>query len=41
MNREQAKRLIISTFENPFDKERFSNFIANLLKTYDRGKALG
>ncbi|MFZ8801856.1 MAG: class I SAM-dependent DNA methyltransferase, partial [Candidatus Calescibacterium sp.] len=40
MNREQAKRLIISTFENPFDKERFSNFIANLLKTYDRGKAL-
>jgi hypothetical protein len=41
MNREQAKRLIISTFENPFDKELFSNFIANLLKTYDRGKALG
>jgi hypothetical protein len=40
MNREQAKRLIISTFENPFNKELFSNFIANLLKTYDRGKAL-
>jgi hypothetical protein len=40
MNREQAKRLIIDTFENPFDKGRFSNFIANLLKTYDREKAL-
>jgi len=40
MNREQAKRLIIDTFENPFNKERFSNFIANLLKTYDREKAL-
>jgi hypothetical protein len=40
MNRDQAKRLIIDTFENPFDKELFSNFIANLLKTYDRKKAL-
>jgi hypothetical protein len=40
MNREQAKRLIISTFENPFDKEQFTDFITNLLKTYDRKKAL-
>jgi len=40
MNREQAKKLIIETFENPFDKGKFINFINNLLKTYDRSKAL-
>jgi hypothetical protein len=40
MNREQAKRLIIDTFENPFDKEQFTDFITHLLKTYDRKKAL-
>lgn len=32
MNREQAKRLIIETFENPFDKYKFTKFIKNLLK---------
>jgi len=40
MNREQAKELVIDTFEKPFDKECFSTFIANLLKSYDRTKAL-
>ncbi|CUS96601.1 Eco57I restriction-modification methylase [Candidatus Chrysopegis kryptomonas] len=40
MNRGQAKRLIIETFENPFNKEKFVKFISNLLKSYDRGKAL-
>ncbi len=40
MNRDQAKNLIIKTFENPFDKNNFVNFIANLLKSYDRGKVL-
>ncbi|MGC9093965.1 MAG: Eco57I restriction-modification methylase domain-containing protein, partial [Bacteroidota bacterium] len=40
MNREQAKNLIIETFENPFKKERFVEFIANLFKSYDRTKAL-
>ncbi|MFN3406584.1 MAG: class I SAM-dependent DNA methyltransferase, partial [Caldimicrobium sp.] len=38
MDREQAKRLIIETFENPFDKSRYIEFISNLLKTYDRTK---
>ncbi|MCM8782690.1 MAG: arginine--tRNA ligase [Candidatus Omnitrophica bacterium] len=38
MHRDQAKRLIIETFENPFDKDKFAEFIANLLKTYDRTK---
>lgn len=32
MNREQAKRLIIETFENPFNKDKFTKFIKNLLK---------
>lgn len=40
MNREQAKTLIKGTFEDAFDKSAFRNFIANLLKTYDRGKNL-
>ncbi len=40
MNREQAKSLIIDTFENPFDKDKFVKFITNLLKSYDREKAL-
>ncbi len=34
MNREQARRLIIETFENPFDKDRFVSFLKNLLKTF-------
>lgn len=40
MNREEAKRLICKTFENPFDKEFFKKFIINLLKDYDKEKAL-
>ncbi len=35
MNREQAKNLIIETFENPFDKGNFDDFINNLLKNFD------
>ncbi|MCM8808128.1 MAG: BREX-1 system adenine-specific DNA-methyltransferase PglX, partial [Candidatus Omnitrophica bacterium] len=35
MNREQAKRLIINTFENPFNKTQFINFLKNLLKSYE------
>jgi len=40
MNREQAKRLIIEVFENSFNKQNFINFMTNLLKSYDRTKAL-
>jgi len=40
MNREEAKNLVIQTFENKFDKEKFIRFIANLFKKYDRSKAL-
>ena len=35
MDREQAKELIRDTFESPFDKGRFVNFIKNLLNTID------
>jgi len=40
MNREQAKNIIINTFENSFDRSSFINFITNLLKSYDRTKIL-
>ncbi|MGC8766347.1 MAG: hypothetical protein ACP5QP_01425, partial [Brevinematia bacterium] len=40
MNKEQAKNLIIETFEKAFDKGNFVKFIANLLKRYDRTKIL-
>ncbi|MCM8784840.1 MAG: transposase [Candidatus Omnitrophica bacterium] len=40
MDREQAKSLIIETFENPFNKDNFIKFITNLLKSYNREKAL-
>ena len=40
MNTEQAKNLIIQTFENSFDKTNFTKLISNLLKTYDRTKAI-
>ncbi len=40
MNREQAKNLIIETFENPFNEDNFVKFIVNLVKSYDRTKAL-
>jgi hypothetical protein len=31
MDKEQARRIISETFENPFDKDRFQGFIKNLL----------
>jgi len=31
MNRQQAQRIIQETFENPFEKDRFANFVRNLL----------
>ncbi len=40
MNKEQAKELIIQTFEKSFDKEKLVKLITNLLKSYDRSKAL-
>ncbi|WP_353684050.1 TaqI-like C-terminal specificity domain-containing protein [Thermodesulfovibrio sp. 3907-1M] len=40
MNREQAKKIIVETFENPFNKSNFVNFVTNLLKSYNRTKAL-
>lgn len=39
MNREQAKKLIRETFEAPFDKEKYSRFVSNLLKRIDFSKA--
>ncbi len=39
MNREQAKKLIRETFEEPFDKEKYSKFVNNLLKRIDFSKA--
>ncbi|MFN3740116.1 MAG: class I SAM-dependent DNA methyltransferase, partial [Thermodesulfovibrionales bacterium] len=38
MHRDLAKDLIRVTFEDSFDEKRFENFIANLLKDYDRSK---
>ncbi len=35
MDREQTKRIIVNTFENPFDKSNYINFLRNLLKTYE------
>lgn len=32
MNREQARELIINTFERPFDENKFSEFLINLFK---------
>jgi hypothetical protein len=31
MNKQQAREIIKDTFENPFDKARYTNFIKNLL----------
>ncbi|MBE3089822.1 MAG: hypothetical protein IMZ45_02155, partial [Actinobacteria bacterium] len=31
MDKQQAKRIIKETFEQPFDKKRFTAFIKNLL----------
>ncbi|MEO0233903.1 MAG: Eco57I restriction-modification methylase domain-containing protein [candidate division WOR-3 bacterium] len=35
MDKNQAKRLIVETFENSFDKEKFIRFLKNLLKKYE------
>jgi len=35
MNKEQAKKLIIETFENAFNKDTFTYFLRNLLKSYE------
>jgi len=39
MDNEQAKKLVRDTFENPFDKELFLDFIKNLCNKIDEGKA--
>jgi len=35
MNREQARKLIVDVFESSFNKDRYKNFLRNLLKSYD------
>ena len=35
MNREEAKQIIINTFEKPFNKENYIKFLKNLLKFFD------
>ncbi|MBC8484867.1 MAG: class I SAM-dependent DNA methyltransferase, partial [Bacteroidetes bacterium] len=35
MNKQQAQQIIKETFENPFDKGRFTNFIKNLLNSFN------
>jgi hypothetical protein len=39
MDKEQAKKLVRETFENPFNKERFTIFIKNLCSKIDESKA--
>ncbi|MEA3415968.1 MAG: class I SAM-dependent DNA methyltransferase, partial [Thermodesulfobacteriota bacterium] len=39
MDKKQAQELIKETFESPFDKVRFTNFIKNLLNSIDKSKA--
>jgi hypothetical protein len=39
MNKQQAQELIKETFESPFDKVRFTNFMKNLLNRIDESKA--
>jgi hypothetical protein len=39
MDKQQARNLIKTTFEQPFDKVRFISFIKNLLNSYDETKA--
>ncbi|HQJ74605.1 MAG TPA: hypothetical protein PKW14_03365, partial [Bacteroidota bacterium] len=40
MNPQQAKELIIKTFENSFNKEVFVKFLSNLLKKIDNNSFL-
>jgi len=37
MDKHQARKIIAETFESPFDKGRFTNFIKNLLNRIDEG----
>ncbi len=37
MDKQQAQNIIKDTFENPFDKDRFTSFIKNLLNRIDEG----
>lgn len=39
MNQEQAKALVRNTFGRPFDKQRFSGFLRELLNRFDESKA--
>ena len=39
MDKQQAQAIIKKTFESPFDKVRFTNFIKNLLNSIDESKA--
>ncbi|MEA1992478.1 MAG: hypothetical protein U9N58_09855 [Thermodesulfobacteriota bacterium] len=39
MDKQQAQAIIKNTFESPFDKVRFTNFIKNLLNSIDESKA--
>ena len=39
MDKHQARNLIKTTFEQPFDKFRFTSFVKNLLNSYDETKA--
>ncbi|MFW0884726.1 Eco57I restriction-modification methylase domain-containing protein [Candidatus Acidulodesulfobacterium sp. H_13] len=38
MNKQQAKKIIKDTFERSFDRERFINFMRNLLNSIDESK---
>lgn len=40
MNIQQAKELVQTTFQNPFDKGRFQTFLRNLLNKFDETKIL-
>ncbi|MBU1697024.1 MAG: class I SAM-dependent DNA methyltransferase, partial [Proteobacteria bacterium] len=39
MDKQQAQEIIKNTFEKPFNKVRFTNFIKNLLNSIDEAKA--
>jgi hypothetical protein len=39
IDKKQAQELIKKTFESPFDKSGFTNFIKNLLNSIDESKA--
>ncbi len=39
MDKQQAQNIIKETFENPFDRERFTGFVKNLLNSIDENKA--